>query len=461
MLPALCRADAHKPMNTSRLDQLAERMGEIPEKVLAGFSGGCDSTALVLLLLKRKVSVTCVHVHHGLRGEEADADEAFVRAFCEQHAIPLLVYHAKPPVNPGEGWAREARYAFFRMAMQQTGAQALVLAHHSDDQAETFLLHLLRGSGLEGLCAMKRISWMKDMRILRPLLGISHHQLQEALTEAGQEWREDSTNAEDDFLRNRVRHQLLPTMERISPGAAERIAVTSQILQEDAELLEHLVHQTDDWMGRSEIPLDVLQCPGAQQSRILRAWWASLAGARKEMGLSHEKTMELQSIVQKDVGAVCNLPGSMRAVRGYQYLHMLSSGMQKETAEWRLAHGLEALSLRFMLLAGSADTGNGKTSQAIPEEWVRDLTVRTRRSGDWIIPFGQSGRQPLKEYFIDRKVDQPFRDRIPLICRGQEVLVVCGIGAGGVPKRPEQTDRPYVLISWHGDMPWLTKEKEK
>ena len=128
MLPALCRSDAHKPMNTSRLDQLAERMGEIPEKVLAGFSGGCDSTALVLLLLKRKVSVTCVHVHHGLRGEEADADEAFVRAFCEQHAIPLLVYHAKPPVNPGEGWAREARYAFFRMAMQQTGAQALVLA---------------------------------------------------------------------------------------------------------------------------------------------------------------------------------------------------------------------------------------------------------------------------------------------------------------------------------------------
>ena len=87
--------------------------------------------------------------------------------------------------------------------------------------------------------------------------------------------------------------------------------------------------------------------------------------------------------------------------------------------------------------------------------------MRTRRSGDWIIPFGQSGRQPLKEYFIDRKVDQPFRDRIPLICRGQEVLVVCGIGAGGVPKRPEQTDRPYVLISWHGDMPWLTKEKEK
>lgn len=461
MLSALRCADAYKPMNRTRLEQLAWDMGEMPDHVLAGFSGGSDSTALVLLLLKRNVSVTCVHVHHGLRGAEADADEVFVRAFCQRHRIPLLVYHATPPAHPGEGWAREARYAYFREAMKQCGANALVLAHHSDDQAETLLLHLLRGSGLEGLCAMKRESRIGDMVILRPLLSFSHRELQEMLKEEGQEWCEDSTNSGDDYLRNQVRHQLLPLMEKMAPGASERIAATSLLLQEDGQLLDQLVHVADDWMGRRELPLELLKCPAAQQSRILRAWWESLAGVRKEKALSHEKTLELRSIVSKEVGAVCNLPGNLWAVRGYQYLHMISPEIQKESGEYALADGLKAFGLQFDLQDALAEPGDGITSQAIPKEWLQDLTVRTRRSGDWIIPFGQTGRQTLKEYLIDRKVDQPFRDRLPLVCRGQEVLIVCGIGTGGIPRKPEQAVTPYVLTSWHGDMPWRTNKKEK
>ena len=136
------------------------------------------------------------------------------------------------------------------------------------------------------------------MQILRPLLGISHHELQSALEEAGQNWREDSSNAGDDYLRNRIRHQLLPLMEQIAPGASQRIAATSLMLQEDQDVLEELVHGADQWMGKKEIPLEVLDCPGALQSRILRAWWTSLAGPRKERALSHEKTVQLQSLTE-------------------------------------------------------------------------------------------------------------------------------------------------------------------
>ena len=221
----------------THLDRIAMRMGEIPPHVLVGFSGGCDSTALVLLLEKKQVHLTCVHVHHGMRGEEADADEAFVRDFCRMHDLPLLVYHAQPPEHPSEGWAREARYGFFREAMEQSGAQALVLAHHSDDQAETVLQHLLRGSGLRGLCAMKRETEVQGMRILRPLLGISHHELQSALEEAGQNWREDSSNRSGRYLRNRVRNELLPLMEALAPGASARIAQTASLLAEDEDAL--------------------------------------------------------------------------------------------------------------------------------------------------------------------------------------------------------------------------------
>ena len=443
------------------LDRIAMRMGEIPPHVLVGFSGGCDSTALVLLLEKKQVHLTCVHVHHGMRGEEADADEAFVRDFCRMHELPLLVYHAQPPEHPSEGWAREARYGFFREAMEQSGAQALVLAHHSDDQAETVLQHLLRGSGLRGLCAMKRETEVQGMRILRPLLGISHHELQSALEEAGQNWREDSSNAGDDYLRNRIRHQLLPLMEQIAPGASQRIAATSLMLQEDQDVLEELVHGADQWMGKKEIPLEVLDCPGALQSRILRAWWTSLAGPRKERALSHEKTVQLQSLTEGKTGDACNLPGNMKAVRGYRYLHMVTPETVKDTGEWKLTDGISVLGLKLTVQEAGERTGDGVTSQAVPAAWLDDLTVRTRHTGDWIAPFGQSGKQPLKEYLIDRKIDQPFRDRIPVICRGQEILICCGVGAGGIPRRTGEKDIPYVLISWCGDMPWASNEKEK
>ena len=132
-----------------------EQIPESCHRILVGFSGGADSTALLCLLLDAQprtgFRVFAVHVNHGLRGDESDADEAFVRAFCTQHEVPLQVFRLSLSPGTGENEAREARYACFREAAQQTGADAIALAHHRDDQAETLLLHLMRGSGLDGL----------------------------------------------------------------------------------------------------------------------------------------------------------------------------------------------------------------------------------------------------------------------------------------------------------------------
>ena len=168
-----------------RLNDLAEKMPALPRCAAVGVSGGADSVALLHLLLVRGCEVQAVHVNHGLRGAASDGDEAFVRALCSSLHVPLITFRLEPPENPGEDWARKERYRCFREAMARTGAQALALAHHRDDQAETLLLHLMRGAGLTGLTGMAAEMDLDGMRVLRPLLGFTRQELRDALTEAG------------------------------------------------------------------------------------------------------------------------------------------------------------------------------------------------------------------------------------------------------------------------------------
>ena len=157
---------------------------DLPRELLAGVSGGADSVALLRMLLDAGIAVTAVHVNHGLRGEASDGDEAFVQALCEALHIPLLTYRADPPDNPGEDWARKVRYGFFCQAAEETGIRVIALAHHMDDQAETLLLHLVRGCGLTGLAGMAADSVNADgLRILRPLLGFTRQELRRYLRE--------------------------------------------------------------------------------------------------------------------------------------------------------------------------------------------------------------------------------------------------------------------------------------
>ena len=435
---------------------LEERMPALPGHVLAGFSGGCDSTALMRLLIRRRektgMTLEAVHVNHGLRGEASDGDEAFVRAFCEQWGVSLHVCRAVPGEGcRSEAWAREARYGFFREVMRATGADALVLAHHRDDQAETMLLHLLRGSGLDGLAGMRFDRMGQGMRLLRPLLGFSHRELEEALTQAGQGWREDESNSGDGYLRNRIRHQLLPQMEALAPGAAERLAVSARILSADADALNaqaeaHIALS----LGRPYLPLEsLLRLPEALLARAVRLWWQSMAGEREERNLDAAQTARVLSLLSGPPGTRLSLPGGTALCRGYTHLHFLPGTPRPAfTEEVPLADGTRACGCLFQVSVREGP-GDGKTGQAFPEGSLDGLVIRTRRPGDCIRPFGQAGRQKLKEYLIDRKVDQPFRDILPLICRGSEVLVVCGVGTGAV--QPVTAGGKSLYVSWRPD----------
>ncbi len=417
------------------------------EKLLVGLSGGADSVALLLLLKDAGREIAAVHVNHGLRGAESDGDEAFVKALCEKLGVPLLTCRADPPPNPGEDWARKVRYGFFRQAMAQTGAAALVLAHHQDDQAETLLLHLLRGAGLTGLTAMSPDTSVDGLRILRPLLKYSREELRAFLNAKNQSWREDASNADPRYLRNALRHELLPRMERLAPGASKRIAETASLLREDDAALQALAANFLAAHPGSALPLEALRRqPTGLQNRILRAWWTANATEREV--LTAAQTQALQALLE--TAGTCNLPGGWHGRSGWTHLHLISPEASAALPE------TPAAACALLSAEAFADhPGDGRSCQVFPTEWLADCTVRTRRAGDFIRPFGSEGSQSLQDYLVNRRVDAPFRDSIPLLCRGSEVLLIGGVGAGSVP-RMEEIKNP-VLLRWTKDFPWQTK----
>ena len=429
------------------------KLHELPEKLLVGLSGGADSVALLHLLLDEGRQIAAVHVNHGLRGDASDGDEAFVRALCAKHGVPLYVYRADPPEDPGEGWAREVRYGFFRQAMRESGADALVLAHHRDDQAETLLLHLLRGAGLNGLTGMAPDATVEGMRILRPLLTFSRESLRAYLRQKGLAWREDASNDDRRYLRNAVRHELLPLMEQLAPGAAQRMAQTAFLLRQDEAVLDAL---TADFLARypgDALPLEALrQQPHGSQTRILRRWWAEIAKPAEEHSLSVQATGALWALLDEETAHQCNLPGGWHGRRGWTHLHLISPFGAASLAETPAAD-----SPLMTIEAFCGDHGDGQGSQAIPEGWLRECVIRSRRPGDFIRPFGQSGRQSLQDYFVNRRVDAAFRDRVPLLCRGSEVLLAGGVGAGDIPRADEINDP--VLLRWKHPFPWQRRLK--
>lgn len=421
----------------------------LPERLLIGLSGGADSVALAYLLLdkraRQETELCAVHVNHGLRGAESDADEAFVRDLCQRWQLPLLVYQAQPQQNPGEDWARQVRYGFYRQAMAQFQASHIALAHHRDDQAETFLLHLLRGAGLTGLSGMAPESEVLGVRVIRPLLAYSRQELQTLLLQAGVPWREDGSNQDRRYLRNAVRHDLLPLMEQLAPGAAARIASAATLLRDDEAALSQAAETFLAQYGKERYLLlnPLRQLEDGLKHRVLRLWWQRYAGSgMQERSLSRQQTEVLAALTDAPVGSQCNLPGDHHGYRGWTHLHL--TGKPAEMFDFSL-EGLHEFD----------GHGDGRFTQAIPTALYLQCEIRTRQPGDWITPFGLNGKVPLKEYLIAKQVDAPFRDSVPLLCRGSEVLMVPGVGVGGVP--PMNDKEQHIMLRWTGDMPWAQK----
>lgn len=380
------------------------------DRVICAVSGGADSMALLwcLWLEQEKLGITveAAHFNHHLRGAESDRDEAFVRDFCGFHDIPLHLGSGNPrPGKKGmEAAAREARYAFLRSL-----DGILATAHTADDNAETVLLHLLRGTGLRGLGGITP----KGSGLIRPMLDVTRDEVEAFLAEHWIDHVEDSSNAGDDFLRNRLRHQVMPLLRDENPVLAENVSAMAQRLREDEALLQQF----------SPAPLPGVSALQKLEPPLRRRALERFLRENGVLELEARHIRQAENLVLCDNPSACaRFPGGILIRRVYD---TLEAGRETVCLPQRPIVVGQRLVLPESAVALTVLPGN--TGEGIPVCLGDCPVVRSRLPGDTLTLSG--GTKSLKKLFIDRKIPQYQRQSIPVLADEWGVAAVYGIGA--------------------------------
>ncbi len=464
----------------SAAEALLRRAGFLGPKatVLVALSGGADSVALLLTALELRkahgLTVCAAHVEHGLRGETSLADAAFCKALCERLSVPFTCDHAALAggmAAPGaEAAARDARYALLLARAKECGASALLLAHHQDDQAETVLFHLLRGSGARGLGGMRELTVREGVTLCRPFLGLSKQTLIDALE--GQPYCTDETNREPVCLRNRLRQTVLPLLTAENPAAIPHIARSARLIQLDEDCLQKQAARKLQKALISTPPFFCLRkntlrrADPALRLRVLRAFtelgMRALGQTPDEAALSADDTFTMLTLLDARENDGLNLPGALRAVSTERFLHLvrMEGGKPLRPAPPLPPRPLPAAgqALTFgaitltMLPHTSGAIPDGKRAVVLPLRLAQAAVVRYPKPGDRFRPFGAAGAKPLRRYLTDQKLDPPFRSALPVVAAGQEILWAVGLGAA---ESTRAGGEPSVWLSLQGELPWL------
>lgn len=382
------------------------------DRIVCAVSGGADSMALLwamyCLKAELQIDIAVAHFNHGLRGEESDADEAFVRDFCGRYDIPF--YCQKSNVTKGakglEAAARDARYGYL-----QTLPGKIATAHTANDNAETVLMHLVRGTGLKGLGAISPIKG----NVIRPMLTVTRDEILAFLEEYHIGYVTDSTNETDQFLRNRLRHWVIPLLEKENPCLAEDLSAMALSLREDEAELDKLTRPVTDVE-------QLRQMSNARRSRCLMAFLRSCNVPEPE----REHIALLERLVFSDrPSARANFPGGVIICRNYEKLERLEKMQEILQTELICPGKTEILQLGLQIIC--QETDNTVTdSNCFTVQPVGKILVRSRRQGDSMRLPG--GTKSLKKLFIDRKIPAARRAQIPVIADEKGILGVYGLG---------------------------------
>lgn len=410
--------------------------------VLCAVSGGTDSVCLLHWLYGLRnqwgFTLTAAHYNHNLRGAESRRDADFVRSFVQTCCpeIALIVGsgdvsgHAAQNKAGIEETAREMRYAFLQQTALDVGADVIATAHNAEDNAETVLLHLMRGSGLRGLTGIP----FRRGNIVRPLLTTRRAEIEEYMRRYGLPHVEDSSNADERFTRNRVRRQLIPLLEDMQPQFIEHVARTTQILAEDEECLAAQARQIPAGLcpisgGLSVDAAAIAGQPNALAVRIARLALDELMHDGGKCTSAHLGA--LVDLCRSDDPSACiSLPNGILARRVYGKLELLYEESAQELTctqlplpgQLNLPGGV--ITTRRMIYASNPPEPN---SFYLSCDKVDGLSVRPRRIGDTLSRPGRSGHT-LKKILIDEKIPRHLRDSIPVLDCGGSVAAVVGLG---------------------------------
>ena len=384
------------------------------DKVVCAVSGGADSMALLWAMYimrdKLQIQLSAAHFNHRLRGEESDRDEAFVRDFCAGYHIPFIAGSGQVVTGAKglEAAARDARYAFLRNLPGK-----IATAHTADDNAETLLMHLVRGTGLRGLGGISPVNG----QLIRPMLVVTRREVLAFLEEYSIPHIEDSSNAGDDFLRNRLRHHVMPLLKKENPSLSQNLSAMALRLRQDEAALESVANQEKT---NSVSVLRTLE-PGIR-IRVLNG--ILLDAGVKEPEAENIGALE-KLVFSEKPSAKASFPNGVTITRSYDTLEICNGAEQISQRELTCpgVTDFPELGFRIVCRPNESDSKTIDSFAVIPNG---KLIVRSRISGDTLRLYG--GTKSLKKLLIDKKIPAFRRALIPVIADAEGVVGVVGFG---------------------------------
>ncbi|MGN0353499.1 MAG: tRNA lysidine(34) synthetase TilS [Muricoprocola sp.] len=435
------------------------------DHIIVGVSGGADSLCLLFLLMELQKEVpfqiTVVHVEHGIRGEESMEDARYVEEICKENQVEFHMERvdirqmaAKEHLTVEEA-GRKVRYDTFKRVLAEQGANKIAVAHNRNDQAETMLWNMARGSGMNGAAGIRPVRG----NIIRPLLECDRKEIEGYLKSRNIIWREDRTNQEMDYTRNVIRGQVFPLLkEKVNARSLEHFASLGEEMRRTEEYLDKLVNeklkdilQLNSQGGVLFIE-ELCREDDFLQERMIRQALKIAGCPLKDLTRAHIN--QICSLLQGQSGRQTMLPGGWTVRREFEKLYM------------------EKRNLSYSVTEGNVEEKRAKIrifpnkNQIIPRKkytkWFSydkiscDFQIRTRQPGDYLIINQLGQKKKLKEYLVEEKVPLSIRNQIPLVARGHEIIWVVGYRISENYKITEET-KEIIEIQFEEEESWLRK----
>jgi len=426
------------------------------DKVMVGLSGGADSMCLLDLVAKFNTNLEfdffAVHINHGLRDLEAQRDQDFVVEYCQKNKIKIICKniktkeYARKNNKTIEQAGRELRYKTFKEVLENEGANKLLVAHHKNDQVETVLMHICRGSSLSGARGME----LENNKVVRPLLNYTRAEIEGYIQSNNIPFIEDSSNSDINYTRNYIRHNVLPNLEKIWPNVVNSIANFAEKVKEEDDYIDSLVPVTLLVIKNTKVTIkqeaEKLKLPILL--RLIRKAFESLG---KLVDIEKKHLLQVVELFVMKNGSQISLPNGLVAFKEYNGVVIAEKSKNVLRVKNQFVVGcieVEGFGQICCQKIESEEVQFGNGCHYVDLDKIPVSAIwRTRADGDVFAKLG-SGTKKLNDYFIDKKISKQERDSIPILCDGNKVLVVAGYDVSENVKIDSSTDN-IVKITYN------------